>query len=309
MKLIKTILPIVFLLSQSACSQQAPDNDYRFPNPDPAYSLNTGPRVCIDESHYNFHTANGRYKPFATLLEDDGYQVSRFKQIFSQKDLTANCDILVIANALGAQNKDDWHYPHFPAFTGAEIEAVMLWISSGGKLMLIADHPPFSGAASDLGAALGLIMADIYGINEPMGLDVFSTFDGSLHEHPITRGRNSDETINGITTFTGQPVQITQGWQPLVTYGTKAIGMIANDQIYRTVDPSAEPYTFSISGWVHLAAKELDEGRIIFSGEAAMCTAQLTGMNRRPMGMNSLQAPTNAQFCLNMLHWLSGKLD
>ncbi|MCH7766830.1 MAG: hypothetical protein IH916_09770, partial [Acidobacteria bacterium] len=44
-------------------------------------------------------------------------------------------------------------------------------------------------------------------------------------------------------------------------------------------------------------------------GEAAMCTAQVSGPERRPMGMNHPKAPQNAQFCLNVVRWLSGLLD
>ena len=45
----------------------------------PAYQVGVGslhPRVVMDEGHRNFHTASGRYKPFAELLRSDGYTVS-----------------------------------------------------------------------------------------------------------------------------------------------------------------------------------------------------------------------------------------
>jgi hypothetical protein len=41
----------------------------------PAYST-THPKVLFDEAHFNFHTAGGRYKPFADLLTNDGYQIT-----------------------------------------------------------------------------------------------------------------------------------------------------------------------------------------------------------------------------------------
>jgi hypothetical protein len=50
------------------------------------------------------------------------------------------------------------------------------------------------------------------------------------------------------------------------------------------------------------------QGRAVVLGEAAMCTAQLAGPQRVPMGMNNPSAPQNAQFCLNVVHWLSGLL-
>src|SRR5262249_15340464 len=42
----------------------------------PAYA--SGPRhpkILFDEAHHNFHTAGGRYKPFAELMRSDGYEV------------------------------------------------------------------------------------------------------------------------------------------------------------------------------------------------------------------------------------------
>jgi hypothetical protein len=49
-------------------------------------------------------------------------------------------------------------------------------------------------------------------------------------------------------------------------------------------------------------------GRVAVFGEAAMFSAQIAGPQRRPMGMNDPAAPQNAQFLLNVLHWLSGVL-
>jgi hypothetical protein len=37
-----------------------------------------------------------------------------------------------------------------------------------------------------------------------------------------------------------------------------------------------------------------------------MFSAQVTGPERRPMGMNAPGAEQNSQFVLNVMHWLSG---
>jgi hypothetical protein len=37
-----------------------------------------------------------------------------------------------------------------------------------------------------------------------------------------------------------------------------------------------------------------------------MFSAQVAGPQRNPMGMNHPSAPQNAQFLLNVMHWLSG---
>jgi hypothetical protein len=52
-------------------------------------------------------------------------------------------------------------------------------------------------------------------------------------------------------------------------------------------------------------------GRVAVFGEAALFTAQsyvLDGVTRQ-MGMNHPSAAQNAQFVLNVMHWLTGLLD
>src|SRR5262245_65730591 len=56
-------------------AQQVPDPDFKPPVEKPAYAEGKGPVVLIDEAHFNFHTASGRYKSFADLLRRDGYVV------------------------------------------------------------------------------------------------------------------------------------------------------------------------------------------------------------------------------------------
>src|SRR6185437_12967907 len=87
----------------------------------PAYKKD-GPRVMFDEAHHNFHTTEGRYKPFVDLLLNDGYRVIRNRQPFSKTTLTSY-KVLVISNALGAEEDDD-EGADKSAFTDEEIQAV-----------------------------------------------------------------------------------------------------------------------------------------------------------------------------------------
>ncbi len=76
-----------------------------------------------------------------------------------------------------------------------------------------------------------------------------------------------------------------------------------------------EDSLFSAAGWLQGATRILDQGRVAILGEAAMCTAQFDDMDGEidapliPEGINAPRAPQNAQFCLNVMHWLSGLLD
>jgi len=83
-----------------ASSQEGVDTQFRFNNLNPAYEEGTGPNVCIDEAHFNFHIAEGRFKPFAELLRSDGYRVRGLRFRFSRETLK-DCQILVIAKHTG----------------------------------------------------------------------------------------------------------------------------------------------------------------------------------------------------------------
>ena len=109
-------------------------------------------------------------------------------------------------------------------------------------------------------------------------------------------------------TFSGQAVQVTQGWEPLIVFGPDAVARISLAQSFQSGPPSKWP-RFPVGGWIHGASRQWDGGRIVFLGEAAMCSAQLSGPERNPMGMNHPLAPQNPQFCLNAVRWLSGALD
>src|SRR3979409_2265145 len=77
-------------------AQQVADPNFDAKVAHPAYTKN-GPKVLFDEAHHNFHTATGRYKPFADLITNDGFQITPNKEKFSAATLKA-FDILVISN-------------------------------------------------------------------------------------------------------------------------------------------------------------------------------------------------------------------
>src|SRR5260221_2999395 len=82
---------------------QHPDQNFDTRVASRAYPPGTGarhPKVLIDEAHRNFHTASGRYGPFAELLKSDGYAVSSSQHLFTAEALK-DADVLVVANAMG----------------------------------------------------------------------------------------------------------------------------------------------------------------------------------------------------------------
>ena len=270
-----------------------------------AYPSGKGPVVLVDEAHQNFHTAEGRYAPFAQLLRRDGYVVRPAKSAFSTGSLRS-ATVLVIANAINAVNVRDWVVPTPSAFSADEVRAVHDWVVQGGSLLLIADHLPFGGAESDLAASFGIRFSNGFVLDSSTtrGLIRFRRSDGSLASHPITDGRNAAERIDSVTTFTGQGFQPNPDGKPLFTIPRGWVLFLPDTAWRFSVATRRQPAHGLLQG----AVTRVGKGRVAAFGEAAMFSAQVAGPARRPMGFNAPEAAQNAQFVLNVMHWLTGLL-
>jgi hypothetical protein len=257
----------------------------------------------VDASHHNFHTAAGRYKPFADLLRRDGYAVRGSDGLFTAESLRG-VEILVISNALNERNREDWSLPTPSAFVDEEIRAVQEWVGAGGSLLLIADHMPFPGAVENLGAAFGLHFSNgMVGQGPQLEATIrFSRPEGGLADHLITRGRRESERVEFVVTFGGSAFQAPENAQPLLVFDESAISFTPEKAGNFGPGSPQEP----VGGWLQGAVLHAGKGRLAVFGEAAMFSAQVAGPIR--FGMNSADAPHNAQFLLNVMHWLSGLL-
>src|SRR5919106_156140 len=111
------VLFICLLASVAAAAlnaQQIADPHFNAKVDNPAFTRNY-PRVLFDEAHNNSHSTNGRDKPFAALLFNDGYPLVVNRQQFT-KEMLKSLKILVIVNPLGAEDVDD-EGAETPAFT------------------------------------------------------------------------------------------------------------------------------------------------------------------------------------------------
>jgi hypothetical protein len=300
MKLFAAIFTVVVCLGPVVFAQQQADPEFDTSVAHPAYKKD-GPRVMFDEAHHNFHTTDGRYKPFVDLLVNDGYNVIRNRQAFVKTRLSG-FKILVIANALGAEEDDDKGADD-SAFTAEEIAAVADWVKGGGALLLIADHAPFGGAASVLANSFGVDMSKGYTFDpehsvagSPTQL-IFSRENKLLANHPIAEGRNETERINLVRSFTGQSLKGPEGSVEILKLADSATDK---------PDYTAETSTPAV-GRAQAIALKFGKGRVVVQGEAAMLSAQISGPDKRTMGMN-VPGNDNKQYALNLLHWLSGIL-
>jgi len=290
------------LFTQFASAQQQADPEFDTRVAKPAFTKNY-PRVLFDEAHNNFHTTNGRYKPFSDLLTNDGYHIVRNLKTFAKQSLTT-FKVLVIANAIGADDMDEEGADR-SAFTDGECDAVRDWVKEGGALLLIADHAPFGGAAENLGKRFGVEMSKGYTFDPENHLKelasptilVFSLENQLLLAHAITRGRNDTEKVSRVIAFTGQSLKGPEGSSVFLS-----LADTARDKADRESTEST-----SAKGRAQGIAFKFGSGRVVVLGEAAMLSAQLAGSERQPMGMN-YPGSDNRQLALNIMHWLSGSL-
>jgi hypothetical protein len=283
-------------------AQQVADPNFDAKVAKPAYTKN-GPKVLFDEAHNNFHTASGRYKPFADLITNDGYQITPNQQKFSAETLKGY-DLLLISNALGAPRMNAPDAGN-PAFTEEECDAVRDWVKGGGALLLIADHAPMGAANQIMGQRFGVDMSKKFTIDnqnydkesENPGFIIYTRESGRLADHAITRGRNESERVNKIIAFTGQSLKGPANSIAFLKLADSAVDAM----------PGVNTNPTSAAGRAQGLTITFGKGRVVVLGEAAMLSAQLAGPNRMPFGMNR-PGIDNRQLALNIVHWLSGLL-
>lgn len=289
----RTTTLLLLALATSSCAQQVPDSLFRPAFTDPAFTLGTGPRIGIDQGHYNFHTRLGRYQACARVLEADGFRVLDNDGAFTEMRLK-DLDALLIANALHVSNTQQWALPTPSAFTAKEIAAVKAWVEGGGGLLLIADHMPFAGAAQELAAAFGFSFSNCFAVEEVQRpLERFYRGAG-LSDHILTTG------VDTIVTFTGSAFQLPATASPVIAL-KDTYTLLEPDTAWRFNESTREQKG---GGWYQAAVMSFGKGRVAVFGEAAMFSAQLAGPEARPMGMNKPEARDNVRLLRNVTRWL-----
>jgi hypothetical protein len=304
------VLPLlaVTLFTAPSCGQQEPDSSFDTRIGRPAFT-DRHPRVAIDEAHFNFHTMEGRYAPFAALIRNDGCDVIPGRDKFNAQSLTG-LDILVISNALGSADMGDTSAAH-PAFTSEECEALRVWVESGGALLLIADHSPMGSAAKELGRTFGVDMRTSYAIDPVQGakkspsIVTYVAGQGLDSDHPIVKGRDSTETVHRVVSFTGQSLTGPPGSTALLRFSDRAEDLLVS--LGASLDRVPKEKRMSAKGRTQGLAFDYGKGRVVVLGEAAMMSAQVAGRRRTPMGMNA-PGSDDRQFALNVVRWLGRAL-
>lgn len=289
--------------------RQLADGAYAPNITDPRYAPETGPRVCSDEGHHEFHKIGARFAAFAATLRADGYRVMAITDPLSAAALR-KCDLLVVANA--QPSEAPWEtYPHPTpsAFSPQEVAAARAWVKRGGAIMLVADHMPLAGAAASLAEAMGFHFQDGFALPRPASADalivphmpdLFRAGDGTLRRHPITDGSLGGAPVTQVATFIGQAFRAEPDAEPLL--------VLPDNFIFLTPD---KPWEFKpdtprvdAGGWLQGAVRRVGRGRVAAFGEAAMFTSQIAS-NGQPMGLAAPGAEQNARFLRNVIAWLT----
>ncbi len=290
------VTALASLAATAAFAQpQAVDLDYDTTVARPAYTAQH-PSVLFDEAHFNFHRADGLYKPFVNLIVNDGYRVTANKKPFS-KEILAPHQILVIANAQGAAGVGP--EAANAAFSAAECQAVDAWIKEGGALLLITDHHPWGAAAQPLAKRLGVGMSQGQTLDPQNSIPripsqlIFARENDLLGDHPIVWGRGPIEQLNRVVTYSGQSL--------VGPRGSVAFLRLADTAVDRSfVDNALVPAAGGCQGLALIHGK----GRVVVLGEAGALSAQFM-QGGKPFGMND-EGNDNRQLSLNVMHWLSG---
>jgi hypothetical protein len=292
-------------LTQRALAQQVNDPNFSVGTGYPAFTKRH-PRIGIDGAHRNFHTIDGRYKPFADLMASDGFTISA-APAFKLASLKT-VDILVIANAMGESRNGVIG----SAFTPEECDAVRDWVGGGGSLMLIADHVPWGDASVDLARRFdvemgrGIVMDLKHADGNPTRL-VFSQENHLLGEHAIVRGRNDAERVRKVIAFTGQSLSVPASATVLLRISNDATESF-DPEDQRKIEAGL-PAGTKLEGRAQGLAMGFGRGRVAVFGEGAMFSAQVATMNGQSfkIGMN-VPGTDDRQFALNVARWLAGLL-
>jgi len=275
-------------------------------------------RVMLDEAHHNIMaTASGGYRPLVSLLTDAGFGVTPNTLPF-RPDRLATTDVVVIANPNGADERAPLDERATSAFTAPEIDAVEQWVRSGGGLLLVTDHYPTGVAARSLAERFGVKLFSgwtddpanrwaLRGYGHIFGYLVFSLENNLLPDHPITRGSDEWEKIEGVSTISGGSMEGPPGSASLLLLSPTAVDWIPSStpRAPSNTTPQAQSPDFnpcpscdqvSAAGRSQGIAFVFGRGRVVIIGEmGALVDYSVPGMQNR-------------QFALNIVRWLNREL-
>lgn len=301
----KLLFSVAIILTLVACNDNKakPDNEFDVSVSDPKLK-SIKPKVLFDEAHKNHHQIETTYKPFATLITNDGCSVKSTDKPIDNTAL-ANIDVYIIATAMGKEDPGDKS-----PFTQNEVDQLEQWVKDGGSLLLITEHFPFGLAMSPVLNKFGVQVHNGYVedtlLNNKDFRDalLFTKSKGNLNPtHPIL------DKVERLNTFTGSSVKGDSTWTQLFIFTPNAQNFNVKVNVKKDggdITTSVEYADFySANGYSQGICKEYGKGKVVVLAESAFLTAQFD-RNINKYGMNSPDED-NKQFVLNLIRWLATK--
>jgi hypothetical protein len=301
----KLFILVAFLLTLFSCKEKSarPDNEFDVSVSDPKLT-SLKPKVLFDEAHKNHHQIAKTYKPFATLITNDGCIVKSTDKAIDKTAL-ANTDIYIVGTAMGKEDPGDKS-----PFLQNEVDVIEQWVKEGGSLLLITEHFPIGLAMTPVLSKFGLQVHNGYTedtlLNNKEVRDalLFTKSKGNLNTtHPIM------ENVEKLNTFTGSSIKGDSTWTQLLIFTSNAqnynvkVDVIKDGGDIKTSVEYADFYP--AKGFSQAICKQYGKGKIVVLGESAFITAQFD-KNGNKFGMNNPNED-NKQFVLNLMRWLARK--
>ena len=183
------------------------------------------------------------------------------------------------------------------------------WVHDGGSLLLIADHMPFPGSVAKLADAFGIVFLNGYAkksVDE--GGTLIFTRAGGLADHPITPRPQRRRRDCGDQGIYGPGVPRRRSRRAADAHAAGLVRVLC-----RTKPASSLHDARGIRRAACCRAQCCVMGKAASPCSAKpRCSARRRSARRpgrRAHGHERPEAPQNAQFVLNVLHWLSGLLQ
>jgi hypothetical protein len=211
----------------------------------------------------------------------------------SGQELTAEelgeFDILVITTR--------WRKP----FSPGEIQAIRVFVRSGGGLLLLSNHADCDRNPNDtrrddaeLAGAFGVAIQRTFFVHE-LGPQYGLLSGAALNsEHPIIRGSTDGDRVRLVVTRTCSSLQAPAG-HPLIS--------LPKEMVDRRDNRHANGELFAIALDARSGLEPEDRGRVVIAADSGFIGTEGT----IGPGPGLLGQGDNLQFVRNAIHWLNGE--
>lgn len=299
-------LALLAPVEASAQRAQSADTEFTYDNAAPVWAPGSGPLVQFSEENSVF-VQRGLAGPLRKLLEGDGFTTAPLAGGLTREALERG-KIVVLVNAY---RQDFADYPAMEppsAYSDEEMAAVRQWVEDGGNLLILADHAPLGGGASQLAESFGFTFLNGHALEEKSARAgfvhvnfEFTPTNGLNIAHAITNGGMGRAPIERYFAFGGQAFIPPEDGTALLTFPSGWSAVFS----YSIEAELASAPRIDADGMAQGAVATRGKGRVAVFGETGGFSAQATP-NGTKFGFNAPEGKQNPEFILSVFRWLAG---